>query len=598
MIETDQNHHHRQRVLALPTGSAKIWFERRGDKVSMQTEYKWAQGGQGGGGEWQRCSHHGCLGEAISQNGPCIAHADTGTRQECLRDVANKKSVLSLRGIALSQQLYDEIARSPIFVDSTPIVPINFSGTEISATIRFDSATFDHWLEFTGAEIFAPISFKKCTFKSPVNMRHVFFNAGPPSFTQCEFLQGVDISCSRAERVSIGLESCRFSDSFYADGVKGALLLGQSMFDTDVFIRNADANLIKLDRCTVLGDLDVAFTRCRGFQGNYLKAERVHKVGPFEASTCQLNHARFGSRVHIELVSDRLEMVGAELEEGGLILVEKAQIVLNQISLGSTLRVSGKSGDSSEPEILELVDADAGKMSFARVNMTRCAFYGAHDLGNIDVESTVRFPMSPWWAGRRRFIADEFAWRTQAGGRHKWGWNLPGVRVGSTTQLARDKPREVQLPELSASQVAATYRELRRSLEAKSDMSGAADFYFGEMEMRRHNKKGGLAERAIITLYWLLAGYGLRASRAIVWWALLVFFGAAATCLDGFLEGEYSPTRGLIFAVRATIPGLSTVEKLSATGQVIEVLLRICGPILVALALLAIRGRIIRKPGG
>jgi hypothetical protein len=58
--------------------------------------------------------------------------------------------------------------------------------------------------------------------------------------------------------------------------------------------------------------------------------------------------------------------------------------------------------------------------------------------------------------------------------------------------------------------IAATYRDLRRSLEAKSNQPGVADFYYGEMEMRRHSHEAGLWEWPIVTMCWMFSGYGLR----------------------------------------------------------------------------------------
>jgi hypothetical protein len=56
-----------------------------------------------------------------------------------------------------------------------------------------------------------------------------------------------------------------------------------------------------------------------------------------------------------------------------------------------------------------------------------------------------------------------------------------------------------------------------------NDEPGAADFYYGEMEMRRHSQGWSRAERWLLQAYWLLSGYGLRASRALGWLALAMF---------------------------------------------------------------------------
>ena len=86
---------------------------------------------------------------------------------------------------------------------------------------------------------------------------------------------------------------------------------------------------------------------------------------------------------------------------------------------------------------------------------------------------------------------------------------------------------------LEPGQIAGLYRALRKGREDSKDEPGAADFYYGEMEMRRHARTTPTAEHAIIWLYWLISGYGLRALRSL---AALVFVGVVATvALIGWL---------------------------------------------------------------
>jgi hypothetical protein len=65
--------------------------------------------------------------------------------------------------------------------------------------------------------------------------------------------------------------------------------------------------------------------------------------------------------------------------------------------------------------------------------------------------------------------------------------------------------------------IAAVYRQLRKALEDDKNEPGAADFYYGEMEMRRHEVINSPWERGLLRAYWMLSGYGLRASRALGW---------------------------------------------------------------------------------
>ena len=65
--------------------------------------------------------------------------------------------------------------------------------------------------------------------------------------------------------------------------------------------------------------------------------------------------------------------------------------------------------------------------------------------------------------------------------------------------------------------LAPVYRQLRKSFEDGKHEPGAADFYYGEMEMRRHADDIPRGERSLLTIYWALSGYGLRATRALGW---------------------------------------------------------------------------------
>ena len=282
--------------------------------------------------------------------------------------------------------------------------------------------------------------------------------------------------------------------------------------------------------CEFHGTLDLAGAGLHSITAERLVAHAATRIGPCSIRSVHLPRATFVSRVHIELIADSLNLVGAVLREGGLLVVDKAKVQLDQVSLGGPLRVSGGRDIQNQPEILRLLNADAGQMTFARVNLTRCSFRGAHGLGSIDIEATTMFPRAPWWAGRRRFIADEFAWRHGAGKLHNFKWKIDGVHVGAVLPpvVKGGGPPPTLLQPLNALQVASVYRDLRRSLEAKSDMPGAADFYYGEMEMRRWGKGRSAIERVLVSCYWLTCGYGLRPGRALLVWLALVTLGALA----------------------------------------------------------------------
>jgi hypothetical protein len=163
-------------------------------------------------------------------------------------------------------------------------------------------------------------------------------------------------------------------------------------------------------------------------------------------------------------------------------------------------------------------------------------------------------------------------------------------RAQSTVPSAPPTPRERRV---DAAQVASLYRSLRKGREDNKDEPGAADFYYGEMEMRRKAAQPGSVERALLTIYWAASGYGLRASRAF---ALLL----AALVLHTFLVVHWgfshhlSLGRSITFTVSNALLRGSGHVQLTVWGEVLQISLRLLGPLLLALTLLSVRGRLKR----
>ncbi|ASR00749.1 hypothetical protein CGL27_46670 [Streptomyces sp. 11-1-2] len=208
-------------------------------------------------------------------------------------------------------------------------------------------------------------------------------------------------------------------------------------------------------------------------------------------------------------------------------------------------------------------------------------------------------PRGPRWT-RRRVIVEEAWWRS---------WQTPG-------------------PAPYPAALADTYRQLRKAREDARDEPGAADFYYGEMEMRRHSRTWSEADRWLLQAYWLLSGYGLRASRALGWLAasmlltvvLMTGFGlpqgspkqeATATVppVGGKVTFEIdkddpkNPTgdrftgKRLEKALEVTLNSAvfrSGEQDLTVAGGYIEMASRFSEPVLLGLAALAIRGRMKR----
>ncbi len=578
-----------------------MWFERRGGRVELHFTNKHSQSSGSGSTNWVRCSQHACVGEVLPQGDACFAHSSAQQRQSFLNQVRESTQQISLKGTSISQQLWDEIVASPVFEGGRPVVPLSLVGSEISARIQFLEREFDHHMDLSGASVFEGMEFRRCKFNAGLIARHARFDAGPPSFYQCTFKENVDVSYAQVHRVSFGFEECIFDRSLNADGFSGGgLILSGCTVKGAASFKNSKAHLI-LKGAQLDGTLDLSDSECTGFTGEGLVVRTANRLGPFAVTSLHLARATFNSRILIEVRADDVNLSSAALNQGGLLIVDRAKVHLEQVQLGGPLRVSGTVGSNSKPQVLTLRNSDVGKMSFAHVDLSRCSFQGAHELSTVEIESTVTFSSAPWWAGGRRFIADEYAWRSCAGRTHRIGWKLADVHIGcALPKPTKGSSQPVLLYPLEANQVASIYRDLRRSLEAKSDMPSAADFYYGEMEMRRWSVGRPLLERILVWCYWLTSGYGLRVGRALVAWLFLVSIGAWSLFRFGIAQPA-SPQQAILMAIRAAIPGFPTqpsltLASLTAEGQWIETGLRVFGAILIALFLLAARSMVMRKP--
>ena len=118
------------------------------------------------------------------------------------------------------------------------------------------------------------------------------------------------------------------------------------------------------------------------------------------------------------------------------------------------------------------------------------------------------------------------------------------------------------------------------------------------MELRRHDRGTPLAERLVLWLYWLVSGYGLRGLRALTWLGVAVIALAAVLQLVGFDGGDPLFRDAVIYAAQSTVSVASgnkaLTDHVSWAGEVLRIILRLVGPLLLGLALLAVRNRVKR----
>src|SRR5512132_3183312 len=193
------------------------------------------------------------------------------------------------------------------------------------------------------------------------------------------------------------------------------------------------------------------------------------------------------------------------------------------------LELARRGDGYDEPSLRSLRRADVAGLTVAHVDMRACQLAGAHRLDQLRIEGgPFAKPLGGVGYTDRETIAEEHHWR-----RTRWRpWRRRGFSGKYWYHPETRPPAWLEAEPLRADQIAGLYRALRKGREDNKDEPGAADFYYGEMEMRRHAKREqarhdrrqghrgpattAAAEHAILWLYWLISGYGLRAWRAVV----------------------------------------------------------------------------------
>ncbi|WP_337999695.1 pentapeptide repeat-containing protein [Streptomyces murinus] len=380
--------------------------------------------------------------------------------------------------------------------------------------------------------------------------------------------------------------------------------------------------------------------------------EGVSLFGPLVcAGTVVLSRAVFGLPVTLEIAAEEVVAERTRWESTADIRLRYATVDLSQAVLSAPTAVTAAATPFSDPSenargeqaltgsadvrVASVQGADAAHLVLTDTDLTDCLFSGAFHLDQLRLEGRTTFAPTPtgwhrhylWptrWT-RRRTLAEEHHWRAQIANQPS---PAPGVPPSSHSwRPGPHHPDPARTPD--PEDIAALYRQLRKAFEDSKNEPGAADFYYGECEMRRHDRTGTPpGERRLLWGYWLLSGYGLRASRAMGWLVaamsltvlLLMGFGLPShdpepattgtlygskislntSTPDPSLRGGLDERMTWVRAEKATHVAVNSVlfrssgQNLTTLGTYIEMVSRLLEPTLLALAALAVRGRIKR----
>ncbi len=564
----------------------------------------------------------------------CLAHATEDESAAALK-LIGETGVIDARGVPIAPALLEQVLTVvPRGTNSRPLIRdcrfdqatfsgnAGFGGATFSSTAWFDGATFtgDAW--FGRATFSGNAWFGGATFTGDAGFGGETFSGnawfGGATFTGDAWFGGATFSGNAWFGEATFKRQARFDRATFTGDARfgGATFSGNAWFGRATFTGDASFG-------------EATFKRQARFDG--VMFEQTRQFGPLLAHRgLILDNVQFAQPVRIEVSTTGLCCRRVRFPGGVQFRLRWARVVLDDTDLASPSILAGVPpmgnpawqerekriarawqrllvGEISErPQLLSLRRANVAGLGLSNVSVADCRFAGAHNLDKLRLESDVSFATAPLplgsggrsWGGRE-VIAEERAWRANR--------SRPGHWVAPRWPDWLDNQRPGVL---DPGQIAGLYRALRKGREDAKDEPGAADFYYGEMEMRRHARgvsgrnldsqdtgaSRGRVERAILTAYWLVSGYGLRAWRAVAWLAAVTALFAVAFHLVGFAvpPRPVSCWTSLLYAFRATLSLTDNQVTLTAWGELLQGVLRLTGPVLLALALLALRGRIKR----
>ncbi|WP_331772579.1 pentapeptide repeat-containing protein (plasmid) [Embleya sp. NBC_00888] len=507
----------------------------------------------------------------------------------------------------------------------------------------FDSVTFEH-----------DAGFSQATFKDIVTFETAAAFEGNADFEDAHFEDGAKFSSASFERRA-WFKSATFGGTVRFDEVtfeeraifESAVFGYIAMFEAAIFAGEADFRSAAVQHHALFQS--ATFRGAARFEaatfGGELRFdragfERPDQLGPFVcAGRVGLSEAVFGGSVTLSFAARRVECRRTRWTSTAEIRLRYATVDFSHSSFASPLALVAEAapfalsdGRTLEEEafagapdarvrLVSLRGADTRHLVLADIDLSGCLFTGAVHLDRIRLEGVCVFDTTPprprrWGLGPRftprRTLAEEHHWRAGRP-RAARGWNRAVLDAGH----------------VGPAQLEPVYRALRRAHEHAGNQPWAADFAYGEREMRRHDRTGTTrAERGLLHAYWLLSGYGLRASRALGWLAasivltvvLLMWAGipqdspkqeAAGRVPAGggtvtFEIGETSPRnptgdrftserfeKSLDVALGSVV-FRSSGQPLTTAGGYIESVSRLSRLLLLGLAVLAVRNRVRR----
>ncbi|MFJ3164370.1 pentapeptide repeat-containing protein [Streptomyces kanasensis] len=461
---------------------------------------------------WQHCGHDatsadpvGCRGIRVDDHTACLAHLDEADRVAHLAALSPGTDI-DHRGTPFTPELLDQLLAALRDPDSGhPHIGVaRFDGATFSGDTWFTKVTFSGNTRFDGATFSGDTWFAEVTFSDNTRFGRAIFS-GDTWFTGATFSKVAEFAgvtffkAAQFDGVTFSGITRFVGVAFSSDaGFAGATFSSDAGFAGATF--SSDTRFVET---TFSGNTWFAGVTFSGdAQFGMARFEVASRLGPLACGERMvLDGAVFQQPVTLEIAARQVSCARTRWASTTTLHLRYAELDLRDAVFEYPVLVAarptpfpliGSTDLLSERELLDLGPGvrlstvggvDAAHLALHDVDLSGCRFAGAVHLDQLRVDGWCTFATTPtgwnrrfpWWWSRRNTLTEEHHWRVRAARRPDRatarGWAAP--------------PQDA--PELKPAAVAALYRQLRKSLEDGKNEPDAADFYYGECEMRRHD---------------------------------------------------------------------------------------------------------------
>jgi hypothetical protein len=481
----------------------------------------------------------------------------------------------------------------------------NISEAEIHGTVDFSGATLcrpDGNANIV-AEFQASANFDSCKFLGQTR----FGNS--PSGPSAKFLKEVVFDKSTFGSESSGLLDMTHCVFEGPASFENAEIFGAVSFDDAKFVQSANLNRLEIRHAPSLRQFmpgvatpNHAFSMRRAqFESSFSVTAQVEgtavvadmtltgvadKFSISATSALRLVRVTIESFNSLTLSSDKIASIDqVHMNGGGELKIGGATFQVTNFTCAKPVLVQARADEEAQlgkPQLTTLKGTNCDGLTLSGFDYSETSFLGAAKLDSLVISGEFTLRSTSGSRARRAVILEEAEARAST---EHW------TKLAASQRSSTGRPHELR-------ELAGVYRALRKAREDQKDEPGSADFYYGEMEMRRLSSAPLSMERIILTAYWLISGYGLRAWRSLTLLALVIVGSAVALSFFTLRSGSNPPPPSfggaLLFSVQSGLQMAGSADRYTTVGQVFELLLRIVVPVLIALAALAVRARVKR----